>query len=73
MAVGHAKRFREQIDKAAPTTENALLAKEALVDVADSSGVDLIAFSIFLEDLEKHASQVSGTGRVRASPLYDHH
>lgn len=56
-AISHVKRFQEQVNQANPKTENALLSKEALVDVIDSSGIILNGLLPLLEEFEKSAGQ----------------
>ncbi|KAI0345167.1 hypothetical protein BDW22DRAFT_1390553 [Trametopsis cervina] len=56
-AVTHVKRFYDQIHQASPKTELAQLAKDALSDVIDSSGIILNALGHLLEDFEKIVTQ----------------
>ncbi|KAI0810964.1 hypothetical protein BC629DRAFT_1589705 [Irpex lacteus] len=65
-AISHVKRFQEQVNQANPKTENALLSKEALVDVIDSSGVILNGLLSLLEEFEKSAGQTPSDELRRA-------
>ena len=58
--MAHLKRLQEQVNQANPKTENALLSKEALVDVIDSSGVALNGLLPLLEEFQKGAGQCPG-------------
>jgi hypothetical protein len=60
-AVANVKRFHDQVNQALPKTENAQLAKDALTDLFDSSGVVMAGLTPLLEELQKGASQVAGT------------
>jgi hypothetical protein len=60
-AVMNVKRFHDQVNQALPKTENAQLAKDALTDLFDSSGVVMAGLTPLLEELQKGAAQVAGT------------
>ncbi|KAI0689786.1 hypothetical protein BC835DRAFT_1367462 [Cytidiella melzeri] len=58
-AVIHVRKFYEQINQEVPKTENAQLAKDALVDIFDSSGVVIGGLTPLLEEFQKGVAQAS--------------
>ena len=61
-AIGHVKRFQEQVNPLSPKAETAQIAKDALMDVVDTSGVSLAVLLPLLEELEKGVPQLPGEG-----------
>ena len=58
-AVGHVRRFRNELDPLPPKGENAQIAKEVLMDTVNSAGIHLDAFFSLLEEI-KTAVKLSG-------------
>ena len=66
-AIAHIRRFQEQVNQAHPKTDNALLSKEALMDVIDSSGVILTGLTPLLDECKKGTAQNPGMSLLNIS------
>ena len=59
-AIGHVKRFRDELDNLSPKRENSQMAKDVLMDTVDSSGVDINALFAILDKV-KATMKISST------------
>jgi hypothetical protein len=51
-AVGHVRRFRNELDPLPPKSENSSIAKETLMDIVNSAGVNVDAFLSLLDNIK---------------------
>lgn len=51
-AIGHVRRFRDELDPLPPKGENSQIAKDVLMDTVNSSGVNLDALLPLLEEIK---------------------
>ncbi|EKM55338.1 uncharacterized protein PHACADRAFT_255893 [Phanerochaete carnosa HHB-10118-sp] len=71
-AVAHVKRFRDELDPLSPKGESAQIAKDVLMDTADSSGVDLKNLLSALDEIKgtlKHSVDEQRRSLVKCSLL----
>lgn len=69
-AVGHLERFQAQISPLVPKAENAQLAKDALMDIVNTSGVSLGPLIPLLDEFQKNVSQIPGESAIFHSVSY---
>lgn len=59
-ALGHVKRFRNQLRASSVRAENAQIARDVLIDLVDCSGIDLEALEALLETLVPDVKAIEG-------------
>ena len=59
-AITHVKRFRDELDPLPPRCESAQIAKDILMDAADSSGVDLKSLLHVLDEIKSQLKYSGG-------------
>ena len=60
-AVGHVKRFHNELNTLSPTQENSQIAKDVFMDTIDSSGINIDAL---VTALDEHKSAVKPPGTL---------
>lgn len=59
-ALGHVRRFHDDLTTLSPKSENAQMAKDVLLDGVDGSGVHLDRLEPLLQEFAKEASKIPG-------------
>ncbi|KAI0647318.1 hypothetical protein C8Q79DRAFT_908461 [Trametes meyenii] len=68
-AIEHVKRFRDHVGRLAARGENSHIAKDVLMDITDSSGVDLHPLVPLLSGILQDSKQLDGASPASPSPV----
>jgi len=63
----HVERLRSYIGGLYPNIKNSQLAKDTLVDLVDTSGIDLVALDLLLTDFRPEVQAISGKSLFKIS------